>query len=154
MTRALPRSLLIVNIGSDELDGPLYGILGIVPRLGVVAVVELLAEPTDVFREGGHVVVDHLAHLGGELGQLLLVQPFLTVFQKLFVMGDAEVGLGTELGAKVLVCVPKVDHALGHMLEMVVNSLTDVAGLLQLGDTFDGFGAWGAQQAAVLDIAL
>jgi hypothetical protein len=69
-------------------------------------------------------------------------------------MGDAKVRLGAELRAEVLVSIPKEDHAFGHVLEMILDALADVARLLQLRDTLHRLAAGCAEQTAVLDIIL
>jgi hypothetical protein len=69
-------------------------------------------------------------------------------------VGDTEIGLGAELGAEILVGVPEVDHALGHVLEVVLDPFTNVTALFQLGDALDGLTTRCSKQTSVLDVVL
>jgi hypothetical protein len=127
-----------VQIGAQEDDGALNGILGIVPGLFVIAVVEFFAEPADVLAELIEIGLDHAGTFLGKLGEALLVETRFAYLKEHAIVGKAEIGLGAELGREILVVIPKVNNGFCHVLEIEVDAAADIAGALQLFNAGEG----------------
>ena len=141
--------LRFMYVGAQKLYRTLNRILGIVPRLLVVAVVELLAEPAYVILKLVKVSLLDRLYLLRKLRDLLLGKLTLTVLQKLLIVRQAEIWLSVEFFGKIGIGIPKKHRGLNHMLEVKGNSVANVAGIFKLADAFNRFSTRTAAKSSV-----